>query len=272
LQRRKARSLKLKVVRYYLIDQVLYWKDPLGVLLKCMSPQEAEMIVAEFHSGLCGGHHFWKATAHKILKAGYYWPTVFTDVCKRVRACIKCQKFLGSQQLRSLSLNLVVVSGPFQQWGLDFIGEIHPASSGQHRWILTTIDFFTKWIEAIPTRSASHKVIIGFLEDLITRFGCPNKIVTDNAVAFRSEPLAKLFEQFRIKLIHSTPYYPQGNGLVESSNKILIRTIKRLLEDNKRAWNSKLKFALWADRVTTKRAIGLSPFQLVYGAKYVFPS
>jgi hypothetical protein len=131
---------------------------------------------------------------------------------------------------------------------------------------------FTKWIEAIPTRSTSHKVIIGFLEDLIARFGCPNKIVTDNAATFRSEPLAKFCEQFRIKLIHSTPYYPQGNGLAESSNKSLIRIIKRLLEDNKRSWNLKLKFALWVDRVTTKRSIGTSPFQLVYGTEVVFPS
>jgi len=132
-------------------------------------------------------------------------------------------------------LKPVVVSGPFQQWGLDFIGEIHPASSGQHKWILTTTDFFTKWIEAIPTRSASHKVIIGFLEDLITRFGCPSKIITYNAAAFESEPLAKFCGQFKIKLIHSTPYYPQGNGLAESSNKSLIRIIKRLLEYNKKA-------------------------------------
>jgi transposase InsO family protein len=166
----------------------------------------------------------------------------------------------------------VVVSGPFQQWGLDFIGEIHPPSSGQHRWILTATDFFTKWIEAIPTRSDSHKVIIGFLEDLITRFGCPNKIVIDNAVAFGSEPLSRFCEQSGIKLVHSNPYYPQGNGLAESSNKSLIRIIKRLLEGNQRAWNSKLKFTLWADQVTTKRATGLSPFQLVYRAKVIFPS
>jgi hypothetical protein len=272
LQRNKARALKLKAVRYCLIDQILYWKDPLGVLLKCMDPQEADRIMVEFHSGLCGGHHSWKTTAHKILRAGYYWPTLFADVHRGVRACITCQRFSGKQQLKSLPLQPVVVSGPFQQWGLDFIGEIHPASSGQHRWILTATDFFTKWIEAIPTRSASHKVIIGFLEDLITRFGCPSKIVTDNAAAFGSEPLAKFCEQFGIKLIHSTPYYPQGNGLAESSNKSLIRIIKRLLEDNKRAWNSKLKFALWADRVTTKRSIGISPFQLVYGAEAVFPS
>jgi transposase InsO family protein len=191
--------------------------------------------MVEFHSGLCGGHHSWKTTSHKILRAGYYWPTFFTDVHKGDRACISCQRFSGKQQRKSLPLQPVVVSGPFQQWGLDFIGEIHPTSNGQHRWILSTTDLFTKWIEAIPTRSASHKVIIGFMEELIARFSCLRRIVTDNAASFKAEPLAKFCEQFRINLIHSTPYYPQGNGLAESSNKILIRIIKRLLEDNKRA-------------------------------------
>ena len=169
-------------------------------------------------------------------------------------------------------MKLVVVSAPFQQWGLDFIGEIHPPSSGQHRWILTATDYFTKWIEAVPTRSTSHKVILSFMEDIIARFGCPSKIVTDNASPFRSEPLVRFCEQFGISLIHSTPYYPQGNGLAESSNKSLIKLIKKLLEDNKRAWDSKLKFALWADRVTTKKSLGLSPFQLVYGIGAVFPT
>jgi hypothetical protein len=124
--------------------------------------------MVEFHNGLCGGHHFWNTTAYKILRARYYWPIVFTDICRRVRACNPCQRFSGKQQLKSFPLKPVVVLGPFQQWGLDFIGEIHPTSSGQHRWILTITDFFTKWIKAIPTRSASHKVIIGFLEDLLT--------------------------------------------------------------------------------------------------------
>jgi hypothetical protein len=121
-------------------------------------------------------------TAYKILRDGYFWPTLFTDVCTKVRAYVKCQRFSGKQQLKSLPLKPVVASGPFQQWGLDFIGEIHPASSGQHRWILTATDYFTKWIEAIPTRSASHRVIIGFLEDIIARFGCPSRIMLSHEV------------------------------------------------------------------------------------------
>jgi transposase InsO family protein len=109
------------------------------------------------------------------------------------------------------------------------IGEIHPASSSQHRWILTATDYFTKWIEAIHTRSSSHKVIIIFLEDNMSIFGCPRRIVTNNAASFKAEPLIKFFEQYGITLVHSTPYYPQGNGLVEFSNKILINIIKKLL-------------------------------------------
>jgi transposase InsO family protein len=105
----------------------------------------------------------------------------------------------------------------------------------------------------------------------MARFGCPNRIITDNATSLKDEPLVKFCEQFRIALIDSTPYYPQGNGLAESSNKILIKIIKRMLEDNKKAWESKLKFSLWVDRVTTKRSLGLSPFHLVYGTEEVFP-
>jgi hypothetical protein len=268
----KAGYLKLKAVKYCLINRVLYWIDPLGVLLRCLSQQESQKVIFEFHNGLCGGHYFWKTTTHKILRARYYWPTLFTDVCREIKACIKCQNFSRKKQLRPLPLNPVVASSPFQQWGLDFIGEIHPPSSGQHRWILTTTDYLTKWIEAVPTRSASHKLIISFLEDIIAIFGCPSRIVTDNAASFKSEPLIKFCEQFEVSLIHSTPYYPQENGLVEYSNKILIKLIKRLLEDNKRAWDAKLKFSLWANRVTMKKSLGTSPFQLVYRIEVVFPT
>ena len=76
--------------------------------------------------------------------------------------------------------------------------------------------------------------------------------------------------KYHIILNHSTAYYLQGNGLAESSNKSLVRIIRKLLEDNKRSWHTKLKYALWDDMISTKRAIGMSPFQLVYGSEVVF--
>ena len=95
-------------------------------------------------------------------RAGYYWPTMFKYVYKNIVSCHECQIFDGKKKLVPLPLMPIYVEAPFQQWGRDFIGEIHPSSSGQHRWILTTTDYFTKWIEAIPTRQANDSVIISF--------------------------------------------------------------------------------------------------------------
>eukprot|EP00253_Pinus_taeda_P021285 PITA_21285 len=160
-----------------------------------------------------------------------------------------------------------------RQWGLDFIGEIHPASSGQHRWILTATDYFTKWIEAIPTRQATDAIIISFLEtNILSRFGCPSKLITDNAVVFKSKRMIEFFYKYNISLGHSTAYHPQGNGLAESSNKSLVNIIKKLLEISKKGWHKKLINALWADRVSQKKSIGMSPFELVYRTDTVFPT
>ena len=126
----------------------------------------------------------------------------------------KCQIFEGKRKILPLPLQPITVEAPFQQWGLDFIGEIHPASSTQHRWILRATDYFTKWIEAIPSRNATDSVIIKFLEDhILSRFGCPTKIITNNAAAFGSKKMIDFCHMYQIALVHSTAYYPQGNGL-----------------------------------------------------------
>jgi transposase InsO family protein len=129
----------------------------------------------------------------------------------------------------------ISVEAPFQQWGLDFTREIHPSSSGQHKWILMATDYFTKWIEAMPCRQSTDSVIIKFLEtNILSHFGCPRKIIVDNAVALRSKRLIDFCIQYHITLGHSTTYYPQGNGLAESSNKILVNIIRKKLQENKK--------------------------------------
>eukprot|EP00253_Pinus_taeda_P018289 PITA_18289 len=233
MPRNRSRKLKLKPAKFCILDSALFWKDHGGMLLNCLVEEEAKRVVEDFHRGDCGGHLFWKTTANKILRAGYYWPSLFSDVYKAVKNCHECQIFQGKQKLQPLPLKPIDVSAPFQQWGLDFLGEIHPASLRQHRWILTTTDYFTKWIEAIPTRQAMDA---------------------------------------NISLGHSTAYHPQGNGLAESSNKSLVNIIKKLLEISKKGWHKKLINALWADRVSQKKSIGMSSFELVYGTDTIFPT
>eukprot|EP00253_Pinus_taeda_P012549 PITA_12549 len=159
------------------------------------------------------------------------------------------------------------------QWGLDFIGEIHPTFSVQHKWILTATDYFTKWIEAIPMRQATDSVIISFLENnILSHFGCPNKLITNNAATFKSKRGIEFCNKYQITLGDLTTYYPQGNELAESSNKSLVNIIKKLLETNKKSWHKKLVNALWADIVSQKKSIGMSPFKLIYGVDMIFPT
>eukprot|EP00253_Pinus_taeda_P017162 PITA_17162 len=244
-----------------------------GILLTCLLKDEADKILQEFHAGDYRGHLYWKSTADKILSASFYWPTLLADVKKHVTSCHKCQIFEGKKKLLPFPLKPISIEMPFQQWGLDFIGEIHLPSSVQHKWILTTTNYFTKWIEAIPSKQVVGIAIITFLEsNILSRFGCPKKLITDNATTFKSKRMIDFCNKYHITLGHSTTYYPQGNGLEESSSKSLVNIIKKLLEDNKKTWHKKLVNALWIDRLTTKKSIGTSPYQLIYGMDAVFPS
>ncbi|KAH9296160.1 hypothetical protein KI387_039748, partial [Taxus chinensis] len=138
---------------------------------------------------------------------------------------------------------------------MDFIGEISDPSSAGHKWILVATDYFTKWVEAIPSRKATHQVVMDFLlNHIICRFGVPVKIVSDNAMCFRAKPLMAMCNEYGINLTYSSNYNPQGNGQAESSNKNLLKIIRRTLEINKKKWGEQLKFAVWADRITPKRA------------------
>jgi len=104
-------------------------------------------------------------------------------------------------------------------------------------------------------------VIVQFLEsNILSHFGCPHKIIIDNVTTFKSKNMVEFCNKYNITLGHSTTYYPQGNGLVESSNKSLVNIIKKMLEENKNNWHRKLVNALWADRVSSKKSIGMSPF------------
>jgi hypothetical protein len=114
LEKNKVRDLKLKTVMYFIVDNVLYWKDHVGVILICLDPKETKQTMTNFHENLCGGYHFWRTTTYKILRAGYFWPILFNDVCVKIRTCDKCKKFSGKQQLKSFPLKPIVVSGPFQ--------------------------------------------------------------------------------------------------------------------------------------------------------------
>jgi hypothetical protein len=160
----------------------------------------------------------------------------------------------------------------FRGWGLDFIGKIHPPSTKGHCFVIVATDYFTKWTEAIPLKNMTHKEIIGFItEHIIHRFGIPQTLTTDQGTSFVAKEVCDFVNSYGIKLLNSSPYYAKANGQAESSNKTLVKLIKKKIEDNPKRWHVVLSEALWAHRISRHGATKVTPFELVYAQEAVLP-
>ena len=155
LSYKNKRAIRLKAKNFTIIDDVIFRQNYDSILLRCLEKPEAQKVLQELHDGLAGGHFGADTTTQKIIHAGYYWPTLFRDAHEYVRKCRSCQTSSGRQRNPAFPLQPVNIEQPFEQWGLDIIGEITPHSSKQHKYILTTTDYFTKWVEAIHLKTTN---------------------------------------------------------------------------------------------------------------------
>ncbi|KAM0976502.1 hypothetical protein ACFX2C_019412 [Malus domestica] len=150
---------------------------------------------------------------------------------------------------------------------MDMIGKITPSSEAvKHAWILVATDYFTKWVEAKSYAELTSKKVCDFMEEhIVTRFGIPKTIRTDNGTIFTAERFKEYMASLKIRLEQSTPYYPQANGQAEASNKVLIIIFKKMIKERPGIWHLKLNEALWAFRTSPRSAMGTTPYALTYG-------
>uniref|UniRef100_A0A2N9I3H5 Uncharacterized protein n=1 Tax=Fagus sylvatica TaxID=28930 RepID=A0A2N9I3H5_FAGSY len=163
------------------------------------------------------------------------------------------------------------ISGILVAWGLDIVGPL-PQAPGNKKFLITTTDYFTKWIEAEPLsniRDVDTKRF--FWKNVITRFGIPWAAISDNGTQFESRLFKGFCSDLGIKNFFSSPGYPQSNRQAEASNKIILNGIKRKLEEAKGKWVEELPSVLWTHRTTARKSTGETPFALAYGVKAVIP-
>jgi hypothetical protein len=138
--------------------------------------------------------------------------------------------------------------------------------------MLVAIDYFTKWNKVVPLKNMAYKEVIEFItEHIIHRFSIPQILTTDQGSSFVSKEVREFAELYKIKLLNSSPYYAQANVQAESSNKTLIKLIKKKIEENLRRWHEVLSEVLWAHRISRHDATKVTPFELVYGQEAMLP-
>eukprot|EP00253_Pinus_taeda_P033853 PITA_33853 len=135
-----------------------------------------------------------------------------------------------------------LVIEPFERWALDFVEPINPPSN-QRTYILVATDYVTKWVEAESLPKATEDSVIQFLFHLFVRYGLPRELITDGGPQFVGNKLAATLNNYHVQHKITTPYHPQANGQVESSNK----------------------------RTTWRSTTGYSPYLLVFGKQPIFP-
>ncbi|KAK3031168.1 hypothetical protein RJ639_035191 [Escallonia herrerae] len=156
-------------------------------------------------------------------------------------------------------------------WGMDILGPF-PMATGQRRFVIVTIDYFTKWTEAEPLATiTASKCEEFFWKNVVCRFGVPKILITDNGKQFDNSNFRSFCEGLSINLCFTSVAHPQSNGQTKNMNRSILQGLKRKLDDAKGAWVDELPKVLWAYRTTPHSVTGETPFLLCFGTEALLP-
>ena len=156
---------------------------------------------------------------------------------------------------------------PFQKWELDFVGPFKPpAMRTGNQYIIVATEYCMKWVEAKPLRdnTAASKTK-NLYEFIWCLYGYLIELISDQGGHFLGQVIESLTTFYAALHKRSTQYYPQANGLAESTNKTLQNILRKIINENRMDWGTKLHSSLWAYRTTYKTSVRTTPFQLAFG-------
>lgn len=222
------------------------------------------------HGGMTGGHLGRKRTASSI-QARAYWPTWSTDLDAFLRECAPCTRYHRGKTPRKAGMQTPSVGEPWQRVSVDITGP-HPRSSKSNQYILTLVDHFSKWAEAIPLRNHTAPTVArALMIHVFSRFGAPQQLLTDRGTEFESQLFQELMKWMEIDKLRTTVFHPSCNGMVERFHRTLNSMLAKAINESQRDWDERLPIVLAAYRATPHESTGLSPNKLFLGHEVRMP-
>ncbi|KII63584.1 Retrovirus-related Pol polyprotein [Thelohanellus kitauei] len=194
-----------------------------------------------------------------------------SSVKKYISECLHCNKNKSKNYSPKAELNPIRNKSRFEMWELDFTGPL-PMTKRGNKYIMVCVDHYSKWIEAaaIPDISAETAARVLFTQ-VVSRFGVPKTILTDQGTAFESKLFTHLCQHLGIEKLRSTAYHPETNGLVERSNKSIKELLRIAVQKDPSDWDMNLDTCLFALRTACNASTGLPPSKIVFGSETQLP-
>jgi transposase InsO family protein len=164
-----------------------------------------------------------------------------------------------------------MVGEPWERVSIDITGP-HPKSAKMNQYILTVVDHFSKWAEAIPLRNHTAPTVAkALMVNVFSRFGSPLQLLTDRGSEFESELFTNLMQWMEIDKLRTTAYKPSTNGVVERFHRTLNSMLGKVVSESQRDWDEHLPFVMAAYRASSHTSTGLSPNLLFLGHENRMP-
>jgi hypothetical protein len=123
-----------------MLDNTLYRRTIDDLFLKCLGLDQSKIAMGEVHEGIYDTHKLAHKMKWLLRRARFYWPTMLNDYFRYYKGCKSCQKFGDVQLAPTSMLHPIIKLWMFHSWALDVIGQIHPALSKGHRFVLIATD------------------------------------------------------------------------------------------------------------------------------------
>ncbi len=208
--------------------------------------------------------HLGIAKTFEMIQRGFYWPGFYKDVETFCKSCEICARNKVVPRPRSPMKPIDIVPVPFYMVGVDLIGPLKLTRQG-NKYILSIIDYYTKYAEAIALPNQEAETVVRALEQVFARHGMPSVLLTDQGRNFESHLVTSMCELFGIEKRRTTAYHPQTDGLCERFNGILKSLLRMRVNNDKDDWDEQLPNALLAYRVSKQSSTGVTPFEMLYG-------
>ena len=217
------------------------------------------------HESLLAGHLGVRKTTERVLTE-FYWPGVCSDVARFCRSCDICQRMISKGRVTKIPLGEhPLIDTPFKRVAVDIVGPIDPVTDRKNRYILTMVDYATRYPEAIALPSIEAERVAEALVDMFSRVGIPSEMLTDCGSQFLSNVMQEVSRLLSLRQMTTTPYHPICNGLVERFNGSLKQMLRKMCSERPRDWDKYLNPLLFAIREVPQESLRFAPFELLYG-------